>query len=108
MDIFGDRSRIISTYLPDGSYDDATVEITYNKFDQLYDGAKAKQRQVILGGDLNVMIGRRQPDDADCIGPHDVGRRNARGAWLTSWASMHNLIFTSSFFEIPMEKNSSY
>ena len=51
LDIFGERLRIFAAYLPDGSYDDATVEIAYNQLDKLCNGAVATQRHVILGGD---------------------------------------------------------
>ena len=88
LNLNGERLRIIAAYLPDGSYDNATVEATYNKLDKLCDDATQAQRQVILGGDLSAMIGRAMPGEEECIGPYGVGRRSARGAWLTSWADL--------------------
>ena len=104
LNLDGERLRIIAAYLPDGSYDNATVEATYSKLEKLCDGAKQAQRSVILGGDLKAMIGRARPGEEECIGPYGVGKgtRGAHGiAWLTSWAEQQHLAIMCSFFETP-------
>ena len=63
---------------------------------------------MILGGDLNAMIGVARPGEEATIGPHGVGRRNARGTWLASWADLQHLAFTSSFFSAPAGNIWSY
>ena len=108
LNLNGERLRLIAAYLPDGSYDNATVEATYNKLDKLCDEAKLAQRRVILGGDLNAMIGRARPGEEESIGPYGAGRRNPRGAWLAGWVNLQQLAITCSFFDTPAADKWSY
>ena len=77
LDIRGAKLRLIAAYLPDSSYDDAEVEETYYQLGNLCNKARQTERSIILGGDLNAVIGNRRPGDEKVIGPFGSGTRNA-------------------------------
>ena len=68
LDLFRKRLIIFAAHNP-MNYDDALAEITLIKIDQTCDGADAKQIQMIIGGDVNAMIGRTRSDETYCIVP---------------------------------------
>jgi exonuclease III len=106
--IHGTRLRFISAYMPDSSYDLAEVEATYNQLDMLCNRAKQIHRRIVLGGDMNAVVGRSRPGEEPIVGPHGFGSRNARGEWLTNWAGLQDLAFTNSFFSTPDGERWSY
>ena len=85
VDIGGAKVRFVAAYLPDSSYDDADVEATYCQLDGFCSKAPQAKRNIVIGGDLNVKIGKRGLGEDSMVGPYSAGSRNARGDLLTNW-----------------------
>ena len=108
VDIFGNKLRFISTYMPDSSYDDAEVESTYLQLDRLCDKAKMLRRHIIMGGDMNAIAGKCTPGEEKVVGPHVEGESNVRGEWLKSWAGLNEIAITNTFFNQNLSEQWSY
>ena len=108
LDIRDAKFHLISAYMPDTRYDDASVEIAYNQLDTLCDKATQAGRRIVAGGDFNTVVGSGQVGEEHILGPHGSGTRNARGEGLMNWAEMQDLSFTHSFFNRPVGNRWSY
>jgi hypothetical protein len=105
LNITGRRFRFVVPYMPTSWHDDSLVDDMYYEMSNLYLEAKSLNRTVLLGGDFNAVIGSRSPGDpTDCIGPHGVGTRNARGQGLVDWACSHQLLIWNTKFRKPFGK----
>ena len=89
--ISGFRLRLMSPYMPDSTYDDAEAEAMYMQISRLCGKAKNSQMHVIIGGDMNAVIGGRRPGEGNAVGPHATGLSNDRGEWLKNWASLNEM-----------------
>ena len=108
VDIHGARLRIISVYLPDGSYSDECVEATCEEISRLRMKAARIGRATVAAGDWNAVIGKRSSDEQGTLGPHGSGDHNARGVAMVRWAGSQNLSIASSFFHTAHEDAWSY
>ena len=108
VDIHGLRLRVISGYLPDGSYNDESVEATCEEISLLRLKAARIGRAIVAAGDWSAVIGARSNEGKGTLGPHGTGDHNARGVAMVRWAGSQNMSIASSFFHIAHEDAWSY
>ena len=106
--IFGYRLRLISPYMPDSTYDDADVEAMYMQMTRLCDNAKHGRMHVIIGGDMNAVVGERRAGEGNAVGPHATRLSNDRGEWLKNWANLNEMAITNTFFNQDLDDQWSY
>jgi hypothetical protein len=67
--------------------------------------ASKNGRNVIIGGDFNAIVGKRERGDAhQTIGQYGLGDRNRRGRMLMEWAHMNDMNITNTRFQKPVSK----
>ena len=108
LEINRNMLRLISTYMPDASYEDAEVEAVYMQLDRLCDNAKQNHMHVILGGDMNAVVGARRPGEENAVGSYTAGSSNERGEWLKHWASLNEMALANTFFNPDINEQWSY
>ena len=108
VDAHETRFRIISVYLPDGSYSDESVEATCEEMSRLRMKAARIGRTKVAAGDWNAVIGARTNEENGTLGPHGTGDHNARGVAMVRWAGSQNMSIATSFFHTAHEEAWSY
>ena len=98
VDIHGLKLRIISVYLPDGSYSDESVEATCEEISVLRLKSARIGRATVAAGDWNAVFGTRSIEEIGTLGPHGTGEHNTRGLAMVRWAGSQNMSIASSFF----------
>lgn len=95
------RLNLINIYAPHGEMD----PLIQSTFDEYLDQTLTKLNKnahTIVGGDFNASIARRQPETpaelTALIGPHGLGRTNAKGETLITTMQHHKLRNATSFF----------
>ena len=97
VDIGIHKVRFVSIYMPHGGYDDDDVEEVYSQLDRLITSAEDSNRQCVLMGDWNAVVGQHQPGDKDgTVGAYGIGKRNGRATWLVQWASLQCLTIANT------------
>ena len=108
LHIGGNKVRLISVYMPDSSNDDAEVEAIYILIDVLIEEARKLGMSVIIGGDMNAVVGKPRPGEEKIVGPYVQESSKERGDWLKNWASSNTLAITNTFFNQDVPDQWSY
>lgn len=94
--------QLIHCYAPTSMAQDEQIEQLYE------DIAHAKNLEntqyVIVSGDFNAKIGRRQPGDSKYIGYFGLGDRNERGDMLANLLNNEKLFCLNTFFQKPPQR----
>ncbi|XP_008486019.1 uncharacterized protein LOC103522702, partial [Diaphorina citri] len=92
------ETTFIACYAPTLNSDPHTIESFYQELNSVL--AKIpKKSGLILAGDFNARVGRRQNSMEDAIGPHGIGTRNENGLRLLNVCIQQNLRITNTCFQ---------
>ena len=108
INVRGEKRRIISVYIPDGSYGDAEVEEAYLCLSLLHARGKQLKRSVVMAGDWNAVVGLQKGGEDDTAGMFGMGMRNQRGEWMVNWATSRRLSVVNTYFEKDLEEQWTY
>lgn len=102
--VAGIALRLIVVYMPHINYSDKEVDAVYDEVSRERRDAAKHGRRVAVGGDFNAVVGQRgEGGDPAVVGPHGIGRRNARGDMLVWWATMEDLCIVNTKFRKQFE-----
>ena len=96
------RMRFVTAYFPHSGYADEDVQKLYDELGEIQRESKSRKMCFMIGADCNAQTG--VADDADTnatIGRFGLAEKNSRGRWLTSWATIQNLVIANTHFEKP-------
>ncbi|KAL1447078.1 hypothetical protein WDU94_005521 [Cyamophila willieti] len=94
----GSDTTFIACYAPTLVSDSHTIDSFYQELGQIIDQVPNKC-SIILAGDFNARVGRKQNQWEDALGPHGTGFRNENGLRLLNLCTQFNLRLTSSWFQ---------
>lgn len=60
-----------------------------------------KNDNIIIAGDFNAKIGKKQNEEEICIGSHSKGKRNINGQALIDFCTEEDFLITNSIFKHP-------
>lgn len=87
---------IISTYAPSSRASRQNIQEYYQNLETLL--TKVRPRFiVIIAGDFNSEVGRRDDNFPDVLGPHGPSNRNTRGIQLLQFCQNHGLIVANTW-----------
>jgi len=94
----GRSAKLISTYAPTMSNDDADKEAFYDNLNSILRTMSFKDR-IFLLGDFNARVGRDAQTRPRVLGQHSVGNENSNGSLLLQTCSEHELALTNTYFQ---------
>ena len=94
----GRSAKLISTYAPTMSNDDADKEAFYDNLNSILRTMSFKDR-IFLLGDFNARVGRDAQTRPRVLGQHSVGNENSNGSLLLQTCSEHELAITNTYFQ---------
>jgi len=101
----GDKVRLISVYVPDGTFSDKKVAEVHEQLSKAITKGKDKGYKILAAGDWNAVVGQQVEDESSAvIGKHGHGGRNARGQWLVNFATEHLLCIVNNIFRKKEDK----
>ncbi|XP_008483671.1 craniofacial development protein 2-like [Diaphorina citri] len=92
------ETTFIACYAPTLNTDVHLIDSFYQELNQIVDKIP-KKHGVILAGDFNARVGKRQNLMEDALGPHGTGLRNENGLRLINFCSQLNLHITNTWFQ---------
>ena len=95
----GEFMTIISAYAPTLGADEDMKDEFYSSLDQCLNEAN-KNDKIILLGDFNARVGKRNDIWRGVLGCHGVGKMNDNGLRLLSLCSEHKLLITNTTFRL--------
>ena len=101
------KMRFVTAYFPHSGYADEDVQKLYDELSQLQWEAKQRKMVFIIGADCNAEVGSTD-ESTITLGKFGLGETNSRGRWLTSWATVQNLVIANTHFEKPANKLSTF
>ena len=95
--------NIIQVYAPTSSHEDEEIEEFYESIELALKDCHKKDFLIIMG-DFNAKVGRKEDGDNETVGMYGMGNRNDRGERLIQFARSRNLVITNTFFKKPSKR----
>lgn len=95
--------QVIQAYAPTSTAENEEAEQFYEDITTARNAEKA--RFVVVMGDFNAKVGRREKTDPGNVGPYGLGSRNERGQMLVDYMSTEGLFCMNTHFKKPPQKN---
>jgi len=104
-----EKIRLISVYMPDGTYRDGKVAEVYDQVSKVIRDGRGSGHRIVIAGDMNVIVGKPvNGENGKVIGHYGYGRRNPRGQWLVGFAEQHQLSLANTMFRKQDDKLWTY
>ena len=100
---------IINCYAPHSELTRKKTERTHKFYEELNDlirKLRNKSSILIIGGDMNVSVGKKR--EKDCIGKYSKGERNENGDQLIELSELNNILLTNTCFFSQQTKPPNY
>ena len=97
LNISSVKISLVVVYMPHCGYQDADIQVVYDKLEALHEEARKKKRIFIFGGDWNAEV--RSAEDDPAVGKYSNAIGNARGDWLRRWATSEKLVLANTLFK---------
>lgn len=94
---------IIEAHAPTTAHDPKDIEAFYNQLEDIIKQLKPGTHQMILIGDFNASIGKREPHDCNIMGTMSKGSRNKSGEILISFCHRMELSVIHSYHNFKWE-----
>lgn len=86
---------IVQVYAPTENAEEQTKDLFYESLRQTMETI---HNTVIIIGDFNSQIGKRESNENNCLGPYTYGKRNKNGHRLMDFVQEFNLNVMNSYF----------
>ncbi len=91
---------LIQTYAPTTMSSENEIDNFYNALVSCTQNIKTnKKHQLIVMGDFNSQIGKRENEEGEVMGPYTYGQRNERGQKLIRFCQSMSLKIVNTFFK---------
>ena len=101
LDLNGKIITIINVYAPTSTRvtkDSTELEEIYEHLDNLLKEFKNKT-SIIICGDFNARVGRKENSDSNSVGNYSTGKRNSSGEYLVNFCELNGLIISNTCFK---------
>lgn len=94
--IYEDKTNIIVVYAPN---EDDTTDNKDNFWEELTTTTENYHNNIIVLGDFNSRVGRKDNTTTDVIGKYGEEKRNNNGKRMLQYCTLNNLIITNTFYQ---------
>lgn len=94
----------IQVYAPTSSAEEKEIDEFYNNVSTVYNELRKKDNIILLMGDWNSQVGKREKGEKSTIGEYGYGKRNERGWRLVRYCQEYNLKIINGYFKKRMGK----
>ncbi|XP_072389510.1 uncharacterized protein [Diabrotica undecimpunctata] len=99
IEITLDNSEVTTILVTYGPNDDEPLKVKEEYWEELNDAIKNVKGRIVILGDMNSRVGKRDDDNIDILGMQGEDTRNDNGRRMIDFCMENNWIITNTFFE---------